>query len=163
MAKVISAKNIQKTVEWGKDAFGREVMAISELHGESLHQQIVLEDWEQTELLTLLMEALPHETMQGSDPHTPVEEPPVDDDKDPEDDLDDIVGDKYLLIESRMSGGKKKMVLNWCEDVAEALDVLQTIWTKGEISTVKELADKVKIIKYIDVVPLESIWEDNQK
>lgn len=145
-AKVISALQVRKTIEWGSDVFGREVMALSEVKGERLEHQIVFDEFEQMELYRMLDDRFPQNKaddgeLESQEAESSEEEP------------------KYLILETRQNGGKKRTVLNWCENTAEAIDTLMTIWKQGDMSTLTELEEKVKIVRYSDLVSLTEIWE----
>ena len=69
---------------------------------------------------------------------------------------------QYLIIESRMSGGKKKNVLNWCEDEYEALDTIKSMVDQHKEDPSWDLQSSVKIIKHLGEVGIGDIQEDFQ-
>jgi len=147
--KVVSAHTIQKTVQWGPDISGEEVMAISEIKAGKIEHQIIFDEWEQLELYRILEEKYPAQDGGSDEKLNNATEGEEGEEDEP----------KYLIIETRTNGGKKRAVLNWCENTAEALDTLMTMWKENEMSTVAELEGKVKIVKYSDIVSLGDIWE----
>lgn len=157
--KDLGSQIIRKCIAPHQDGFGSTRLAIRQYINEELDQEIIFTEPETWELQGILNEIHPAVDDNGPNTSTPKTEPsePADDEDDNlEDELDGLTDDeeepKYLIIESRTSGGKKKNVLNWCETEAEAIEVLQTVFKREDVGTMELLAEKTKIVKYTELM-----------